>query len=109
MDKEYTQVYQLVSAQLHLSIGEYLAIENERLIPQQAASTLTNIDDIESYIQLWESWEPASRPYLTAIDLPVHERKKIICELDYMGITAGAMFPGLDGACEELKARNFDI
>ncbi|MGZ8405058.1 MAG: hypothetical protein ACXW38_05255, partial [Nitrospira sp.] len=43
--KSITQVYHLVSAQLHLSIGEYLAIENEGLIPQQAASTLTNIDD----------------------------------------------------------------
>jgi hypothetical protein len=100
------QVYQLISAQLHLSIGEYMAIENERMIPQQAASTLTNVDDIESYIQLWET---TGCPYLSAIDLPVRERKKVICELGYMGITAGAMFPGLDGACEELKERNFDI
>ncbi|OQW37740.1 MAG: hypothetical protein A4E20_17525, partial [Nitrospira sp. SG-bin2] len=104
--KDVSQVYQLISAVLHLSIGEYLAIENERMIPQQAASTLTNIDDIESYIQLWET---AGGPYLTAIDLPVYERKNIIQELGYMGITAGAMFPGLDGACEELKERNFDI
>lgn len=104
--KDVSQVYQLISAQLHLSIGEYLAIENERMIPQQAASTLTNIDDIESYIQLWET---AGGSYLTAIDLPVRERKNVIRELGYMGITAGAMFPGLDGACEELKERNFDI
>jgi hypothetical protein len=27
----------------------------------------------------------------------------------YMGITAGSLFPGLDGACEELTQRNFDI
>jgi len=47
--------------------------------------------------------------YLTAIDLPVREREKVVCELGYMGITAGSMFPGLDGACEELKERNFDI
>jgi hypothetical protein len=96
----------LVSAQLHLSIGEFMAIENERMIPQQAASTVTNIDDIESYIQLWET---AGSNYLTAIDLHVRERKKVICELGYMGITAGSMFPGLDGACEELKERNFVI
>lgn len=104
--KRISQVYQLISAQLHLSIGEYMAIENERMIPQQAASTLTNVDDIESYIQLWET---GGDSYLTAIDLPARERKKVICELGYMGITAGAMFPGLDGACEELKERNFDI
>ncbi len=30
----------------YFSIGEFLAIENERMIPQQAASTVTNIDDI---------------------------------------------------------------
>ena len=104
--KDLSQVYQLISAQLHLSIGEYLAIENERMIPQQAASTLTNIDDIETYIQ---SRETTGDAYLTAIDLPARERKKVICESGYMGITAGAMFPGLDGACEELKERNFDI
>jgi hypothetical protein len=30
-------------------------------------------------------------------------------ELGYMGITAGSLFPGIDGACEELRERNFDI
>jgi len=30
-------------------------------------------------------------------------------ELAYMGITAGALFPGLDGTCEELKEKNFNI
>jgi hypothetical protein len=104
--KNVNQISQLVSAQLHLSIGEFMAIENERMIPQQAASTVTNIDDLESYIQLWET---TGSKYLTAIDLPVRERKKVICELGYMGITAGSMFPGLDGACEELKERNFEI
>jgi len=100
------QIHKLVSSQLHLSVGEYLAIENERMIPQQAASTLTNIDDIESYIGGLLAHD---RPYLTAIDLPIRERKTVVCELEYMGITAGSMFPGLDGACEELKERNFDI
>jgi hypothetical protein len=28
-------------------------------------------------------------------------------ELSFMGITAGALFLGLDGACEELAERNF--
>jgi hypothetical protein len=46
---------------------------------------------------------------LWAIDLPVSERKKVIQELGYMGITAGSLFPGLDGACEELRERNFEI
>ena len=84
-----------------------MAIENERLIPQQAASTVTNLDDIESYIRAKESTN--GKTYLWAIDLPVRDRKLVIQELNFMGITAGSLFPGLVGACEELKERNFNI
>jgi hypothetical protein len=93
-------------SELHFSIHEFSAIENERMIPQQAASTVTNIDDIEAFIQ---SKQGDGNPYLTAIDLPVNERKNVVTELGYMGITAGSLFPGLDGACEEMKERNFGI
>jgi len=93
-------------SELHFSIFEFSAIENERMIPQQAASTVTNVDDIEEFIR---SKEVDATPYLRTIDLPVGERKKVITELGYMGITAGSLFPGLDGACEELKERNFEI
>lgn len=89
-----------------MSIAEFSAIENERLIPQQAVSMVTNIDDIESYIQEVEATN--GRQYLSAFDLPVRERKHVMQELSMMGITAGSLFPGLDGACEELKARNFE-
>ncbi len=100
------QLSQLLTVGPHLSVTEFLAIENERMIPQQAASTITNIDDIETYIK---SKESAEKQYLVAIDLPVTERKRVIQELSYMGITAGSLFPGLDGACEELRERNFEI
>ena len=103
---DLNQVVLLLFARLHVSIGEFLAIENERMIPQQAASTITNVDDIETYIR---SNETTNKKYLWAIDLPVQERMKVIQELSYMGITAGSLFPGLDGACEELKERNFEI
>lgn len=104
---DYDQHIHLPTARLHLSIGEFLAIENERMIPQQAASTVTNIDDIETYIRTCEN--ARERVYLQAFDLPLREKDKVIQELRYMGITAGSMFPGLDGACEELKDRNFRI
>jgi hypothetical protein len=96
----------LVCPTLHLSIGEFIAIENERMIPQQAASTVTNVDDIETYIR---SKETATKKYLWAIDMPMSDRSYVVNELSYMGITGGSLFPGLDGACEELKERNFDI
>jgi hypothetical protein len=103
---DLAQVSVLAPPGLHLSIGEFLAIENERMIPQQAASTVTNVDDIEAYIK---SKESAEKTYLSAIDLPISNRNKVVQELRYMGITAGALFPGFDGACEELKERNFEL
>lgn len=103
---DWAQVLFLVSPALHVSIGEFIAIENERLVPQQAATTVTNIDDIETYILSKESVE---KRYLSAIDLPGTERGNVIRDLNYMGITAGSLFPGLDGACEELAQRNFAI
>ncbi len=103
---DWNQLPVLVRPGLHVSIGEFIAVENERMIPQQAASTITNVDDMESYIKSKESHE---KQYLWGVDLPVRDRKSVLSELSYMGITAGSMFPGLDGACEELKERNFEI
>lgn len=107
--KAWSRAYQpislLVHPQLHVTVREFIAIENERMIPQQAASTVTSVDDIESYIR---SREAPETKYLQAIDLPVRERRRIVSELSFMGITAGSLFPGLDGACEELADRNFE-
>ena len=105
--RDFHQPLNVLRADAFVSISEFLAIENERMIPQQAASTITNLDDIESYIRFKEG--TANKQYLWAIDLPVSERRQVIEELSYMGITAGSMFPGLEGACEELRERNFDI
>jgi len=96
----------LLDPKLYVTVREFDAIENERMIPQQAASTVSNIDDIETYIRRRET---DSIKYLHAVDLPVRERKHVMLELKYMGITAGSLFPGLDGACEELAERNFEF
>jgi len=99
------QIPLLEPVTLHFSIFEFLGIENERMIPQQAASTVTNIDDIEAYI----ASHPREKTYLSAIDLPLRERRRVIQELSFMGITASSLFPGLDEACEDLKQRNFEL
>jgi hypothetical protein len=104
--KNLGQVMFLVVPRLHVSIGEFIAIENTRMIPQQAASTVTNVDDIESYIKFHER---DGNKYLWAFDLPVRDRQDVMHDLTYMGITAGSLFPGLDGACEELAIRNFAL
>ena len=66
----------------------------------------SNVDDIEAHIADVEN--KSSIKYIEAFDLPVKDRNHIMNELTLMGITAGSMFPGLDGACESLKERNFN-
>jgi hypothetical protein len=76
------------------------------MVSQQAISTVTNLDDVENFIQYWE--QRNARQYLKIIDLPTMDRPQVMQELALMGITAGSMFPGLDGACEQLKERFFE-
>jgi hypothetical protein len=90
----------------HLSVMEFISIANPRQIPQQAATTATNVLDIESYIKQLEKTKNAA--FLTAIDIPASERDAAMDDLRFMGITAGSMFPGIDGVCEELRERNFN-
>jgi len=101
----FPQFPKVTGCQPHFSIMEFIAIDNERLIPQQSISSVTNLDDVETYIHTKES---PDRRYLQVIDLPLSERPRVMRELSVMGITAGSLFPGLDGACEELKERFFE-
>jgi hypothetical protein len=100
----FPQIPELAGCQPHFSVLEFIALNNERLIPQQSISSLTNVDDVESYIRQAESDD---RQFLQIIDLPVSERPAVMRELSAMGITAGSLFPGVDGACAELRERMF--
>jgi FRG domain len=88
----------------HFSVVEPISIGNNRIIPQQALSTFATVDDIETYIV---SKETDDKKYLQAVDLPLNERDAVMRELAMMGVTAGSLFPGLDGACEKLRERFF--
>jgi len=101
---QFSQLSELTGCRPHFSILEFIALNNERLIPQQSVSSLTNVDDVESYIRQMDS---AESQFLQIIDLPVKQRPAILRELSAMGITAGSLFPGVDGACTELKERMF--
>jgi hypothetical protein len=89
----------------NVSILNALAFGNPRAVPQQSISTITNVDDIESHIQLIES--KTGKTYLEVLELSARDRQYVMRELALMGITAGSLFPGLDGACESLKEQNF--
>jgi hypothetical protein len=102
---DYGQIAVTAPAPPHFSLLEFLPVENQRLIPQQALSGLTNLADVEQYIG-WAERQSGNR-YLTAIDLPVRSREMAMRELATMGLTAGSLFPGLDGVCEELSERLF--
>lgn len=103
--KRFPQIQNLDPPFPHLSVMEFIAIDNPRLVPQQAVTTVTNLDDIEGYILSQEAETGVT--YLEAIDIPANERAKAIRDLRFMGITAGSMFPSIDGVCEELRERNF--
>jgi hypothetical protein len=62
-----------------------IAIDNDRTVPQQALSSLTTVDDIETHIHLKE--KEAGKQYLQVADLPMRERDHTIRELLLMGIT----------------------
>ena len=93
------QVDKVFPAQPHVSVLDALAFDNPRVIPQQAISTISNVDDIETHIRLVEGIRATI--YLEAIDLPARDRRGVMEELALMGVTAGSLFPGLDGACEK--------
>lgn len=78
---------------------------NSRVLPQQAITMYSNVDDIENIIQRIES--KYDRKFLKVISIPASERNVAMRDLSLMGITWGSMFPGLDGICKQLNSRHF--
>lgn len=105
--KDFELVLLVSPPKLHFTLLEPLALNNPRVVPQQSVSSVTNVDDIESYLSEREQY--ARKQYLRAIDLPTSERNSVMQELRLMGITAGSLFPGIDGACEEIRGRFFGV
>ncbi|MGR3749573.1 FRG domain-containing protein [Paracoccus sp. (in: a-proteobacteria)] len=102
---DFPQLSHVTFCQPHLSLAEPFALRNPRALPQQSAVTVTNIDDIESYLKYIEDKEEAS--YLKVFDIDRAERELVLAELGLMGISPGSMFPGLDGLCQEYRDRHF--
>lgn len=104
--KHFIQLNYLNPPFAHLSVTDFVAINNSRVIPQQALTTVTNIVNIEAFII--EKEKSTDQTFLKAIDIPASYRDQAMRELRYMGITAGSMFPGIDGICEEIKDKLFE-
>jgi hypothetical protein len=65
------------------------------------------VDDIESHIE--KEAMKNGKNILEVIDLPMSARKEVISDLSLTGITAGSLFPGIDGACEAAREQNFNL
>ena len=104
--KYFPQISNLDPSFQHLSVSDFIALDNPRKIPQQALTTVTNVYDIEAYIAQKE--KETKESFIKAIDIPAKFRNTVMQELTYMGITAGSMFPGIDGVCEEMREMNFE-
>lgn len=89
-----------------LKFREIAAMDNDRTIPQQGVSAFTNVDNIEAFVKTFE--DTLEKKYLRMIDLPKRSRPNVMRDLRMMGITEGSLFPGLDGACAELRERFFE-
>jgi FRG domain. len=95
----------LATPRNNLSFLEFQTINNPRAIPQQALSSVTSVDDVESYIEKCE--KGSNKRFLEAFDIPISEAPAALADLRLMGITAGSLFPGIDGTCEEIRSLRF--
>lgn len=100
------QLTNVALARPHVTVMDLPALENERAIPQQAVAMVTNLENIEAFIRYQE--QQHSQQFLISFDLPWTERSAALRDLRTMGITAGSMFPGIDGTCEQLRHQWFE-
>lgn len=74
---------------------------NQRLQVQQGRFLVTNVMDLELYVSGLEA--QVGEKLLHAIDVPIIATSEALEDLAFMGVTAAAMFPGLDGICRKLR------
>ena len=104
---EVRQFSNIWDGSAHLSIFKSIYIENARAVPQQSLSTISTVADVQAWIDFQQDQLQRERPFLSCVDLPYSDRERALRDLRVMGITAGSMFPGLDGTCEELAQSAF--
>ncbi|MDD1784441.1 FRG domain-containing protein [Enterovibrio sp. ZSDZ35] len=82
------------------------AINNQRLVSQMAVTTVTNVPDVEAYLDNIN--KTTGKNFLYYALLPIKERRVIMNELNLMGINTATMFPDFDGMCTSLKEIYFN-
>jgi FRG domain len=74
---------------------------NPRLYAQQGQFLVTNVADIEGWIDFLEDAD--NQKYLIGIDVPRACAADALDDLNFMGLTAATMFPGLDGVGKMIR------
>lgn len=76
-------------------------IHNPRLYAQQGKFLVTNVSDVETFIRSIE--EQLGVTHLLAADVPISSASDAMEDLQFMGVTAANMFPGLDGVSRMIR------
>jgi hypothetical protein len=77
------------------------ARNNPRLYAQQGQFLVTNVADVEHYLCSIE--KNTGRKIIIAADVPIACVSEALEDLQFMGLTAATMFPGLDGVCKMMR------
>lgn len=86
-----------------LTVLESVPFYNPRAVQQQSVTTITNVDNIERYVNELKDAPPALRWF----DFAASEREEILDELEWMGVTESLLFPGLEGSFRTLARGRF--
>jgi len=89
-----------------LSVLRPFSKRNSRIIPQMGSTTVTNVNNIQGYIE--EREKEVNQTFLYHVTLPVSQILNIKNELNLMGINEMTLFPGIDGICQHFKSFYFN-
>ena len=87
-----------------LTILDAVPLWNLRAAQQQSLTTMSNVDNIERFI---DQMAPAAPAVLQWFDFDAKERGEILEELEWMGVTESLLFPGIEGAFKTLARNRF--
>lgn len=103
--KSFKQPSDLEATEPYVSVVKPYAKFNKRLIAQQGAFTVTNVEDMEDHI-LGNSYG-GKKTFLFNKLISVKEKPVVMRELNLMGINEMTLFPSIGGICRALKSQFF--
>lgn len=77
------------------------ARNNPRLYAQRGRFLVSNVADLESYLCWLE--KRVNQRFLFAADVPITCAAEALEDLQFMGLSAATLFPGLDGVCRMMR------